>query len=420
MISSIKHQTIALLIGLSASIALVFSLITLVTAFMVEDAIVYQMLEQQAAQLEQSFSDGEVQLPSGFSYYPSQQSVPEWAQARIARPQATGEIPAPGGKHYHYQLLTGDDSGHIPGGVLLAEVSGLLVVTNQPGLFVLCALAIVVILVLSAVLASLFARRIVNPVLQLTDAVKKAEKSGFDCTMPELRYELGYLADRLQQSFTTLNQAVEKERAFATNVSHELRTPLTVMQNSCSLIAQRGFAREDANVLQQATRQMQVTVDTLLALARSQLAETQATNVLAQLEQAILQLDSEEGTGANRICLQEFDITFSLPEDWQVKADNHLFRILLANLLLNAIQHACQPRLAVYCRNNQLILENPVEGQPLSDPALPGVRRDGSTGVGQGLYLAARIAEHLGWHLFTEIENGCFRVVLVFSRHTHP
>ena len=390
------------LVGLAVGLTLLFSAIAWITAFAVEDALLYRLLEQQARAIEQqtTVAGHWPALPSGMVYYPSAQAAPADARQRLSRPQITGEIFAPDGTHYHYRRIMQEQHS----GYLIAEVSEILVVSNQPGLFLLCGVGLILALIGAVGVALLLSRRIVNPVLRLTQAVRAAESPMGDIAMPNLPYELGYLADRLQLSFTALRATAEKEKAFANNVSHELRTPLAVVNNACALIRQRGYTPGDLHSLTQACQKMQRTIDALLALARSESAATQACNLRIHLEQVLL---SEDLT-----IPEHWQLTLDVPDNLHVMANPRLLDILLLNLLGNALEHSSEPALSIRYRRRRLVFSNPGVSSPTQNLTSAGVRDANSSGIGQGLYLVARIAEYSGWTLQLAQQDQQFCVTL--------
>ncbi|MDO3384911.1 HAMP domain-containing sensor histidine kinase [Gilvimarinus sp. SDUM040013] len=388
LIRSIKHQVMLSLIGLAVSLTLVFSGFVLITAFAVEDALLYRVIDQQAQKLKQ-LGPGEQApaLPIGMRYYPSLQAAPQSAQVRLARPQNTGELFSADDKHYHYRKIDGETEP----AYLIAEVSPLLVVSRQPGLFLLCAVGLGVSLVGAVWLAVVLSRRIVTPILTLTDAAKAAEEPNADTAMPQLPHELGYLAEKMQQSFTALNTTLEKEKAFANNVSHELRTPLAVINNACTLIAQRGYTTTDLDTINRASNQMQHTIDALLAMARSEKASTQLCRLKHHIEQ---QLMSKELVLPNH-----WQLSLDIADDIKVNANPRLLDIVLINLLNNALEHCSAAKLSIVADDECLAFTNPAAPSLLQNLTAAGVHNSDSRGIGQGLYLVSRIAEHQGWTL---------------------
>lgn len=403
-IKSITHQTLMLLVSLTVGLALVFCALAVVTAFIVEDSVLSNFVDEQADHIEQHYAQyGNLpDVPFKFLTAFSQvDDVPVWARERVERKQLHGEIFTENGTHYHYRKLT---LGNAQQGVLLAEVSNLLAVTHQPNIFLVFVMVFVVAIVCAVYLAFKFSQRIVEPILELTKAVQTNQQNSSDTPLPRLEFELGYLSNTLQESFNKLNSLLAREKAFASNVSHELRTPLTVMKNCCSLVEQRGFKPADLSWIKASCEQMEKTVDVLLALARAESLAVQPCSVLCALEEAVLRCTA--------LPRDNFQVHLDVPESLTVIANARLFDLLLFNLLRNAAEHASEPILRVAATKFQLIFENSTTGQPDLDIRQAGIKSEDSSGIGQGLYLVARIVEHLDWQLDVENSNGQFRIII--------
>lgn len=406
-IRSITHQTLMLLVSLTLGLAVVFFTLAVVTAFVVEDSVLSNLLDEQAAHIEQHYAQhGDLpDIPFDFLKAFSQiEDVPAWARERVERRQQHGEIFTENGTHYHYRKLALNNQQQ---GVLLAEVSNLLAVTNQPRIFAIFLVMFFVSMLFAVFLAVKFSQRIVKPILELTKAVQVNRQNSTNAPLPPLEFELGYLSHALQESFNKLNSLLERERAFASNVSHELRTPLTVMKNCCSLIEQRGFKAEDLLNIQGSCEQMEHTVDVLLALARAESLALQSCNVTRALEGAILRCDA--------LPYENYQVHLNVPHNLAVVANPRLLDLLFFNLLRNAAEHAREPILTVTATRGQLIFENEISIQPSVDIKQPGIKNEESNGIGQGLYLVARIVEQFDWKLDVENVDQQFRVTITLS-----
>lgn len=401
-INSIKQQTLVLLVSLTLGLAVVFFSLAVVTAFMVEDALLENLLDKQAALVEEEYyRNGRLpEMSSGFvQVFENIADIPDWTSDRIGRAQLHGEIFTPDGTHYHYKKFTyGKDATHT--GVLIAEVSQLLAVTNQPLVFALFFVVFLLAVALAVFLAIRFSQKIVQPVLNLTEAVKRNENP-----LPTPNFELGYLAQALQTSFDKLNLLLEREKAFATDVSHELRTPLTVLKNSCALITQRGFKVDDLASIKDSCEQMEHIVDVLLALARAESVELQPCNVRLMLEQEILRCKALQ--------LNSFHIHLTVRDKPTLMANARLLELLLFNLLRNAAEHSSEPELTISYENGQLTFENCQEDMQAMSFTHAGTRHADSSGIGQGLYLVARIIERFDWRLDVQISDNRFRVTII-------
>src|SRR5581483_9200414 len=86
-------------------------------------------------------------------------------------------------------------------------------------------------LLVSGLLAWYLSRRIVRPVLQLSDAADAVARGHYGVTVPHSAPgELGHLSERFGEMASRLAEVEEMERNFLMSVSHELRTPLTAIR----------------------------------------------------------------------------------------------------------------------------------------------------------------------------------------------
>jgi signal transduction histidine kinase len=403
-IKGFKQQTLVLLLSLTLGLSLVFSLFAVLTAFMVEDALLDNLLKKESAHIELFYSTHK-RLPSihseSYSVFTDLNNLPAWIKTSLDNSDIAGEIFTDDSTHYHYRKLQLNGQPAI----LLAEVSGLLVVSHQPGIFTVFVILMLLVFLLAIVLAIRFSRHIVNPLLQLTEAVAANAESNNKTRLPDLPFELGYLSNSLQTSFDRLNQLLEAEKTFATSVSHELRTPLTVLRNAVQLIEQRGFKADDLLAIKHASEHMQQTISVLLALARSESRIMQSCQLNASLEKAILSCYS---------MLEDFQLELNVPADLDVQAHPVLIELLFINLLRNAAEHSSEKHLLIKQEQNHLIFENKARNYLDSDLTDAGVKHESSDGIGHGLYLVARIVEHFSWQLSIDATPEKFRVVIKY------
>ncbi len=406
LISSIKHQVLVLLVSLTLGLTLVFFALAVTTAFIVEDMLLNNWLSEQARLIERHHLDTKTlsgNYDNSAKVYLDRDALPDWAKDKIAADTISGEIFVPGKEHFHYHQLNLADGGR---GYILAEVSGLLVVTKQPGIFLIFLVAFTVSVVLAVWLAVWFSRRLVDPVLSLTRAIAAREAADTKIAFPPLPHELGYLSQTLQTSFDRLQDSLDRERHFSTNVSHELRTPLTVIKNTSSLIAQRGYKPEDLAALWESCVSMENTIDVLLALARSESLYLQKCNIQVHLEQALLR--------SRLVDIPEVEVDIEVADELDAWANPALLELLFMNLLHNFVEHASEQWLKIEFINDHLIFSNKSHRRG-GDFQRAGVKGEDSRGVGQGLYLVHRIAERFGWALSVENVDEHFRVFLALK-----
>jgi signal transduction histidine kinase len=92
-------------------------------------------------------------------------------------------------------------------------------------------------LLVSGLLAWYLSRRIVRPVLQLSDAADAVAQGRYDVEVPrKASGELGHLSERFREMAARLGEVEVMERNFLMSVSHELRTPLTGIRGHVSAL----------------------------------------------------------------------------------------------------------------------------------------------------------------------------------------
>ncbi len=92
-------------------------------------------------------------------------------------------------------------------------------------------------LLVAMALAWYLSRRIVRPVLQLSDAADAVSRGDYAVQVPKhAPGELGHLSERFGEMAARLAEVEAMERNFLMSVSHELRTPLTAIRGHVSAL----------------------------------------------------------------------------------------------------------------------------------------------------------------------------------------
>lgn len=269
-------------------------------------------------------------------------------------------------------------------------------------------------------LGLLMARRVIAPVIRLSDQVQ--QHGQLLSNAPRLAAdhapdEVGRLAAAFDATLGQLRQALERERFFTSDVSHELRTPLMVIASSCDLMLAQGLS--DANGatqirrIQSACVEMQELVDTFLRLARtSGDGGEEAEASLAQL--AGEQVDRLRPEAASR----GLELTLLSEGEDAGRHPAPLLRAVLSNLLRNAIHYTDRDFVRLVLRPGGFSVIDSGAGIPPEQRESmfrPFVRGDASRGdgLGLGLSLVQRICQRQGWsiELRENTGGGCeFRV----------
>jgi two-component system, OmpR family, sensor kinase len=128
---------------------------------------------------------------------------------------------------------------------------------------------------LAAALATLLARRALRPLRRLSTGAREIERTG-DASRrlpdPEVRDEVGTLAETLNAMLASLERARAAEQRFVGDASHELRTPLTALRGNLAYATKHGADPEVLADIEADAARLGVLLDDLLALAREDAA----------------------------------------------------------------------------------------------------------------------------------------------------
>lgn len=168
-------------------------------------------------------------------------------------------------------------------------------------LVVQSSVALAAMLVLSVVAGWIVAGRMLRPVSNITDTVRRigSERLHERVALAGPRDELKELADQFDAMLERLDEAFRAQREFVANASHELRTPLTVMRAELDVTfsdpdATTGEMRASAEVVQRAIQRAEALVAALLTLERADAPRAISEPVdLAALARAVLDQRAE-------------------------------------------------------------------------------------------------------------------------------
>jgi signal transduction histidine kinase len=189
------------------------------------------------------------------------QSLPLWAQERLAHHQPAQGTMDFGGQPYYFAAGTAN-----PGTVILLRhqrslwspyVWGLLIAAVAGGL-------------LAALAAFLLARRISRPIGRVSAAARTLTRGTHPEPVPvEGATEIATLASAFNELAAQLRQAQEAERNFLLSVSHELKTPLTAIRGYAEAVEDGAVDPQVAAATVAAeARRLETLVRDLLDLAR--------------------------------------------------------------------------------------------------------------------------------------------------------
>ncbi|OBV38444.1 sensor histidine kinase [Janthinobacterium psychrotolerans] len=398
MAATIRRGLFAALAGFAVLLCLCYTGLAVVISYVTEDMLVQRLLEREAAAIR-------TRLPAAASgsdlitVYRQYSDLPAPVRQQFSPSAPRAEVFTGTGQHYHVLALDLQQAGRPERWYLLADVAPILVVSRLVrevgGVLIGVALALVG---LALLLAWLLARRLVLPLQTLAQeaqALLPGHPPQFSARgRPD---EIGFLARRLESTFTELQTALRREQAFARDVSHELRTPLTLMRNTLMLAAEHPLQALEQAQLQQGVDELGNTVELLFALARAEQIPFETVELRGCIEQCLLRLLEEHGWDASLLALD-------LPQRLPVRGHGQLVNLLLNNCLGNALFHggpACQ--LTISFEHGCLSIHNTV-------PVGQAVRVQGFS---HGQLLLARLAQVMQWEIRFHPGTADYRVDIV-------
>ena len=243
---------------------------------------------------------------------------------------------------------------------------------------------------------------------------------------PGMERELLVVAQALDAHEARQATQLQRESAFSANLSHELRTPLTSIRSDAELIA-------EAQDLQPASRRrverIIATTDRITSLAMSLLALANAQSpasgqrialapTLQETWESLLPAHNDKNGYVTADSL-----VLDIPTAASVDADPALLRLVLRNLLDNALRHTAKTQVRCELRGSTFSVADNGHGFP--PEALPFVfdryyHMGSNISFGIGLALVKHIADASGWQVSAgNVEGGGGKVMIDFGSALH-
>ena len=267
-------------------------------------------------------------------------------------------------------------------------------------------ITLAVLLALTA-LAYGYVRRLLRPLDDIRTGAARFGSGDFATPIPiRRRDELGQLASDVNAMAHGIHQMLDAKRALLLAISHELRSPLTRARVNTELLPESPEVQAPRQALLRDLAQMRDLVTDLLESERlgqgHAALQLDPTDLGELAREVAAQLGAQSAGQADAQPLR-LDIAVALP---QVRVDRSRMRLLLRNLLDNALRHSVgavhAPELALRPEGKGISITVRDHGTGVEDSALahlaepfyrPDASRERSTGgVGLGLYLCRLVA----------------------------
>lgn len=253
------------------------------------------------------------------------------------------------------------------------------------------------------------ARRHVSPIDQLAKALQRIDWDGPYLTSPSFEkvatvgnVEAEHLKQALVHYHHTVLDFIKREQQFTGDVSHELRTPLAVLRGNVQLCQSRYGQDKALTRLLNTIDDMQLLVDTLLAVARK---KTQAIpQQQVQLSELLQQLVDDVQPLATARNMQ---IKLSLVTEATRQLNTAMACMVFNNIIRNALNYSEGRTLDIVLDGQRVIIADDGIGltgevrELLTNPALidDDAQQYTPKGHGIGLQLVQRLCSTLNWRV---------------------
>ena len=154
-----------------------------------------------------------------------------------------------------------------------------------------------------------------------------------------IEHEYNNIANAFNRFLDAMEDFVQRENMFIKTASHELRTPIAILSGALDVIEKRqqlsAADKQTMRRIRQTVNNMQVEVNTLLALLRNEQPGSDSQISLGML----IQDANEEIQNEMPIAAERLNHLESNYDEQLVHTHRSLVRMLLRNLLHNALQH---------------------------------------------------------------------------------
>ncbi|MBK7822007.1 MAG: HAMP domain-containing histidine kinase [Tessaracoccus sp.] len=276
-----------------------------------------------------------------------------------------------------------------------------------------------VIVAVSILLALLLAASVVRPVRRAAVMAGAVADGNLSVRIPvrgnddvtQMSRAVNTMADRLTGQIADLERANEAQRRFVSDVAHELRTPAAALLASAEALQDPGTRDEAAALVAPQLRRLAALTADLLEISRMDAgrAETVASRI------DVVDLISEAIGGA------ESEIAYDGPAELWTSTDPVRLRVVVGNLVANAVQHGAPPVTVSLTRGDSWMavdVHDAGPGVPLDlrehifDRFVRGDASRHGSSSGLGLAIAVENARLLDGALTLEDDGATFRLTL--------
>ena len=201
-----------------------------------------------------------------------------------------------------------------------------------------------VMLVIAALLAILFSRKLTRPILKMNDEAAKLAEGSLDVSFSENTgsRELDELGKNLNHAASELSRVEMLRRELLANVSHDLRTPLTLITGYSEMMRDLPGENtpENLQLIIQETKRLSSLVNDVLDISKYSDTGALSPARFCITDEVKSVLHSMEGFTQS----EGFRFSFTAEQNAFVTADRSAISRVLYNLLTNAVSYSAESR----------------------------------------------------------------------------
>ena len=222
-----------------------------------------------------------------------------------------------------------------------------------------------------------------------------------------------------------INQMTEKVssdyknlKEFTENASHELQTPLAITKGKLELLLQQeNLTQEQIDLIESSyasithMSKLNRSLTLLSKIENAEFSNTESINLSSELNKALDDFN-------DLIELKNLDLEIDIQEDVIIKNDKTLIKVLINNLLQNAIRHNNEGgKIVVSLSENTLSIKNTgatldITGDQLFERFKKGVQSEKNSGL--GLSIVHKICEVSQYSISYDIDGKWHKITITF------
>lgn len=298
-------------------------------------------------------------------------------------------------------------------------------IINRFNIFIMI---ITVIAIIS--LVYILSKKIVKPIEELKELSKNIALLDFkkidintNDEIEELAYSINKMSESLENAHKAINSQNNRLKQLLSDVSHELKTPLALIKVYSQGIEDGLDDGTYLNIIQEQVDRVNFLIEKLLFWAK--IDNSKFNNAIFDLKTII-----EATIKKYKFILEqnEIDLIFKLSgdKDYYVNADKEMIKIVLDNLITNAIKYTNNKEIAVLLKkedtNIKLVISNGIKSESIKSikeiwsPFYVGEksRNKNLSGTGLGLSIVESILKKHNYNYGIDIINNKIEFYIEF------